>query len=205
MQENAPIIYTIGHSTHRIEFFLEMLSHFNVNCLVDVRSLPASRFNPQYNKSALTASLKAKGITYLHFGDEFGARQTDVRVLDGSGRVDFEKMRSSGVFRAGVEKLSTLANKGTMIALMCSEAEPVHCHRFAMITPALTGFDVRHILKDKSMISQGELEGRMLEVFDKGSQLDIFHTASQRLHEAYKMLNRKIGFVPSGGKIKLRK
>jgi uncharacterized protein (DUF488 family) len=92
---SKPLIYTIGHSTHAIDYFLELLTDYKITCVVDVRSLSASRFNPQYNKNALSTFLRAHGITYLHFGEEFGARQSDPQLLDDKGKVDFEKMRKS--------------------------------------------------------------------------------------------------------------
>src|SRR5688572_21081734 len=100
-----PIIYTIGHSTHPIDYFLELLEHYGVNCIVDVRSLPASRFNPQFNKKSLASSLKAKGTEYMHFGEAFGARQTDRLLLDNEGRVDFEKTRGTEKFINAIGRL----------------------------------------------------------------------------------------------------
>ncbi|MEI9912326.1 MAG: DUF488 domain-containing protein [Bacteroidota bacterium] len=62
-----PVIYTVGHSTHQLDYFIKLLQEYSVNCLVDVRSVPASSYNPQYNKEPLSNFLKKNGITYLHF------------------------------------------------------------------------------------------------------------------------------------------
>ena len=196
---NKPVIYTIGHSTHPIAYFLELLKTHHVNCVVDVRSMPASRFNPQYNKKSLTKSLNNHGIAYLHFGEEFGARQTDPALLDNEGRVDFEKMRASAKFQQGIARLQKGCVSGYTIALMCSEAEPLHCHRFSMISFALTEFDVRHILKDKSLIEQVALEDQMLKVYTKKLQPTIFHRAErpEKLAEAYKILSLEVAYSPA--------
>src|SRR5687768_17775586 len=107
-----PIIYTIGHSTHPIDYFLQLLKHHGVNCVVDVRSVPASRFNPQFNKKTLASSLVANGIEYIHFGEAFGARQTDPLLLDNEGRVDFEKIRGTEKFNNGISRLWKGTNDG---------------------------------------------------------------------------------------------
>jgi uncharacterized protein (DUF488 family) len=197
---DPPVIYTIGHSTHPIEYFLELLFNFKVDCLVDVRSLPASRFNSQYNKKALIDSLWRNNIRYVHCGEEFGARQTDPVLLDREGRVDFNKMRSSDKFRQGIRSLWTAVEQHMTVALMCSEGEPLHCHRFGMISPALDGFDVRHILKDKSIIGQHELENEMLKLYAKKLQPDLLRSLpsrNEKLELAYKLLNRDIAYAPA--------
>jgi len=186
-------IYTIGHSTHEIGYFIDLLDKRGVNCVVDVRTLAASRFNPQYNKSALSESLRDRNITYIHMPEEFGARHTDPSVLT-NGRVDFEKVRNSGV-----ERLKHGVNKGFTIALMCAEADPMECHRFSMISVALKyDFDILHILKDKSIISNNDLEGELLKKYKKKILTsDLFqsaHTYDERLKAAYKLQNEEIGY-----------
>lgn len=155
-----PIIYTVGHSTHSHEHFLSLLKEYGVNCLVDVRSVAASGFNPQYNKAALKNFLHRNGIQYLHFAAEFGARKKDAALMDDRGRVDVRKVWATDIFRSGVHRLRHGVEKGFVIALMCAESEPLNCHRFHMISVALArqGFEVRHILKDKSLKMQVELE-----------------------------------------------
>jgi uncharacterized protein (DUF488 family) len=113
------VIYTIGHSTHSIEYFLLLLQSHHVNCIVDVRSVAASRFNPQYNKKALQNTLSENEIVYMHFDKEFGARQTDATVVNNAGQVDFEKVRQSKNFLNGIERLKDGTTKGYTIALMC--------------------------------------------------------------------------------------
>ena len=93
--ENRPIIYTVGHSTHQLDYFLELLKEYGVTCLIDVRSVAASSYNPQYNQEPLKNFLKSNGITYLHFAEEFGARHTDPDLLDDEGKVDFTKVRGN--------------------------------------------------------------------------------------------------------------
>lgn len=194
------IIYTVGHSVHPINSFIGLLVHYGVNCVVDVRSVAASRFNPQFNKKSLAGSLQDHNISYVHMPDEFGARQTDPSLLDAEGRVDFDKVRGSQKFQAGMARIFHGLQKEFKISLMCSEASPLQCHRFGMISPALWNFDVRHILKDKSFIGQEALEGELLKLYSKKLQkTDLFQHTFSRDHLltlAYKLLNKDIGYSP---------
>jgi uncharacterized protein (DUF488 family) len=200
---NNKIIYTVGHSTHTIEYFLELIMAFDVNCIVDVRSVAASRFNPQYNKEAFSNYLKKQGIQYLHFDKEFGARQEAPSVLDEENKVDFEKVRLQRSFSEGISRLEKGLEAGYNIALMCSEAEPFDCHRFAMVAIGLEkeGFTVKHILKDKTVISNSDLEKELLKKYAKKlPQLSIFEpniTPDMQLKAAYKMRNKNIAWSPS--------
>ncbi len=197
-----PIIYTVGHSNHSIDYFLELLKTFSIKCLIDVRSVAASSYNPQYNKEPLSAFLRNNGITYLHFAEEFGARHSDVDLLDEEGKVDFDKIRKSWLFKNGVERVWLLHDKGFSIALMCSEGEPFDCHRFSMISIALAmeGFEVKHILRDKTLKSNEDLEKQLLKKYDKKlPKPDMFQpniTTEDQLKVAYRLRNKEIAFSP---------
>ncbi len=199
---SKPVIYTVGHSTHKLEYFLELLQEYSVNCLVDVRSIAASGYNPQYNKDPLSNFLKNNQITYLHFAEEFGARHNDPDLLDDEGKVNFEKVRKSWNFKRGVERLWQGIDKKFTIALMCSESEPLDCHRFSMVSIALEkdGFEVKHILKDKSLKSNAELENQLLKKYNKKiPKPDIFEpnvTLEDQLKVAYRLHNKEIAYSP---------
>ena len=203
MKEN--IIYTVGHSTHSIEYFVELIKKFDVNCIVDVRSIAASRFNPQYNKEALSNYLKKQGIKYLHFDKEFGARQDSPSVLDEENKVNFEKVRTQQSFNDGVFRLVKGIEAGYNIALMCSESEPFDCHRFVMVAVGLAqeGFEVKHILKDKTLVTNADLEKELLKKYAKKlPQPSIFEpdiTPQMQLQAAYRFRNKSIAWSPSLG------
>lgn len=197
-----PVIYTIGHSNHQIDFFLELLNAYSVNCIIDVRSIAASSYNPQYNKEPLSNFLKTHKITYLHFSEEFGARHSDPDLLDEEGKVDFEKVRKSFAFKNGIERIWQGLDKNFVISLMCSESEPFDCHRFSMISIALEkeGFSVKHILKDKSIKSNVQLENLLLKKYDKKlPKPDMFTpnvSLEEQLEVAYKLRNKEIAYSP---------
>jgi uncharacterized protein (DUF488 family) len=200
--ENRPVIYTVGHSTHQLDYFFELLNEYGVTCLIDVRSVAASSYNPQYNQEPLKKYLKGKGITYLHFAEEFGARHADPDLLDDEGKVDFAKVRKSWAFKNGVERIWQGLDKGFIISLMCSESEPFDCHRFSMVSIALDndGFDVKHIMKDKTLKTNTDLENQLLKKYDKKlPKPDMFNpnvTLDDQLKEAYRLRNKEIAFSP---------
>jgi uncharacterized protein (DUF488 family) len=195
-------IYTVGHSTHSLEYFLELLKAYDINCIVDVRSIPASQYNPQFNQAPLSRFLKKENMLYLHFPEEFGARHQTPSVLDEEGKVDFEKFRQTDSFKKGIERLIKGVEKGYTIALMCSEAEPFDCHRFSMISVFLAqnGFEVLHILKDKTLKINAELEEQLLKKYNKKLPVPtIFEpdiTAEQQLEFAYRLRNKDIAYSP---------
>jgi uncharacterized protein (DUF488 family) len=150
------IVFTVGHSTHDIKHFIELLNKYGVNCLIDVRSSPYSRIAPQFNKDMLSSALKSNEILYVHFEKEFGARHTKPSLLDEDGKVDFDKVRESAEFKQGVQRLEKALKLGYTVALMCSEANPVDCHRFSMISCQLVreGLQVHHILQDPEKLTR---------------------------------------------------
>ena len=200
--EERPLIYTVGHSNHTLEFFIDLVKEFKVNLIIDVRSVAASKYNPQFNKMNLENALNASGIKYRHFEEEFGARQRDPDLLDEDGQVDFEKVRKFWLFKNGVEKLWKGVNHGATISLMCSEGEPADCHRFSMVAIELEkeGFDVRHIMKDKTLKTNKDLENQLLKKYEKKiPQPDIFNpevSKDDQLKVAYHLKNKEIGFMP---------
>ena len=196
------VIYTIGHSSHPAEFFLELLQTHGVDCIVDVRSTPASQYNPQYNKPVLANFLKFNNIMYLHFGKEFGARHTNSALHSDDGKVNFEKVQATEAFREGVRRLEEGVEKGFFPALMCAEGDPLDCHRFSMISGYLEerGFEVRHILKDNVWVAHEELEQELLKRYAKKlPQPTIFEpniTREDQIRAAYRLHNQQVGWSP---------
>ena len=198
-------LYTVGHSNQSLEEFLSLLQHHNVNCIVDVRSVPASKYAPQFNEENLKYFLKSNGIQYLPFGDEFGARRTD--CIDDDGQVNFEMAVTTPLFQQGTERLRKGLEKGFNIALMCSEADPLECHRFSLISRYFhnNGIEVYHILKDANLATQREIEKRMVNEFLHSRKYhlaeidELFgtYTAEEQLADAYRLKNKEIGYKPA--------
>lgn len=193
-----PVVYTVGHSVHKADYFLELLKSTGVNSVIDVRSIAASRFNPQFIKSRLSAFLESNGIRYFHLHEEFGARQKKLELLDEIGRVDFEKVRASKAFQSGIQFLKEEIDRGFTPALMCAEADPLECHRFSMISVALKNdFHVLHILKDKTILENAELEKMMLKKFKRKLPAPTLFDNDENepsLKMAFRLMNDRIGY-----------
>jgi len=193
-------IFTVGHSNHPLDFFINLILPHKINTLIDVRSMPASSYNPQYNKEPFTLFLKDNNIKYLHFGSEFGARHDEESYLDNNGVVDFEKFRKSYQFQSGIERVDIGISKGYKIVLMCSEGNPLECHRFSMISVYLEeiGIEVNHIMKDSTLLKHSELENDLIKKYKKNlPEEDLFNQnieVKDKLNKAYKLHNQEIGW-----------
>ena len=185
-------IFTIGHSTHTIDKFISMLKQHNVNTIVDVRSVPYSRFNSQYNQEGLKAKLKENGICYVFMGQELGARYEDESLLFEDGKVDFKKVQNTENFLKGVERLKKGIQKGYSISLMCSEKNPIECHRFGLVSEYLSknDFEIAHITPNE-VITQKDLELKLMEKYKLGG---LFANSKESLVEAYKLLNQDVAY-----------
>jgi len=143
-------LHTIGHSTRPIDALVALLRAHAVTRLADVRTVPRSRHNPQYERDALAAALAAAGIGYAHLGALGGlrrARPDSVNLgLRSAGLRGYADHMQTAAFRTGLEALEALA-AAEATAIMCAEAEPSRCHR-ALLSDALLarGWRVLHIL-----------------------------------------------------------
>lgn len=202
-------IYSVGHSNQSIEEFLEEIQSFEINCIVDVRSVPYSKFTPQFNAEVLSAVLKRNGIAYLPFGAEFGARRSDAYDYDnliGAGfpdnQVVFELAVKTPAFLHGVNRVSNGLSKGFHIALMCSEADPLECHRFSLVSRYFFehGYDVRHILSKGVFASHMQLQDKMVaDYVSKGKLPEVDslfceYTEECQIRDAYRLKNKSIGY-----------
>lgn len=144
-------IWTIGHSTRDIDAFISLLEENGIKLLADVRSLPASKRYPQFNKEALAESVSAHGIRYEHFPELGGrrkpkpdSRNTAWRNASFRGYADYME---TGEFHKGVERLLAFDGEAGPAAIMCAEAVWWRCHR-SLISDYLKarGVEVMHIL-----------------------------------------------------------
>jgi uncharacterized protein (DUF488 family) len=147
----ASALLTVGHSNHPIERFLDLLAQHGVTALGDVRSFPRSRFNPQFNRDRLEASLRERAIGYVFLGEALGGK-----------RGDFAAIAATPGFRAGLDRVRDGAARHR-VALMCAEKDPLDCHRFMLICRHLRDdLAIRHILADGSLEPQDTTEDRLL-------------------------------------------
>jgi len=188
------VVLTIGHSTHTFARFCELLVAQGVTTVADVRSTPYSVRNPHFNREALSIELKKQSIGYLYLGGELGGRPSDPSFYR-EGRVQYRRLEASGFFRAGLNRIrSGLENQ--RIALMCSEGDPLQCHRFVLVSRNLKDPDTRiqHILPTGSVESQQEAEIRLLKIH-KLSQVDIFSQTEDLVDRAYQLQEVRIAYA----------
>lgn len=156
-------IFTIGHSNHTIETFIELLHQHQVTALADVRSSPYSRRFPQFNQSALKTALKTVNIAYVPLGDNLGARPRD-RDCYINGMARYDLIAATEAFKIGLNRLIQGSEK-YQISLMCAEQDPIVCHRAILICPHLknAGLEIYHIHKNGDLESNEDLENRVLK------------------------------------------
>jgi uncharacterized protein (DUF488 family) len=152
------MLYSIGHSNHPETKFLDLLQQHQIQVLVDVRSHPFSRFNPQFNQRRLDAALAAAGIRYVFMGDQLGGRPKRADLRDEAGHPLYDRMAQTQEFREGIEFLAH-SKTGDRVAIMCSEENPAVCHRHLLIAPVLTdrGIDMQHIRGDGRVQSEADV------------------------------------------------
>lgn len=146
-------IYTIGHGNRKIDTFLDLLLKNGIKTLADVRSIPYSRYHPQYRRENLKKSLNDAGINYHFLGDKLGGRPSESHFYV-DGKVCYNFIRASLAFKAGIKELFELMTKGDKVTLMCSESDQNQCHRKHLIS--------HEIIKNKIIVNHinklGELE-----------------------------------------------
>ena len=141
-------ILTIGHSNVAAERIIELLKQHGIEVLVDVRSVPYSRYNPQFNRETFQRTLEAAGIKYAYAGQYLGGRPDDPTCYEGE-QVQYRRIMARSWYQNGIDQLLDLAN-GQRAVIMCSEEDPLHCHRHNLITQTLLerGVTVWHIRGD---------------------------------------------------------
>jgi uncharacterized protein (DUF488 family) len=153
--ESAPVLFTLGHSTRPLEEFVEVLRAHGVRRVVDVRSIPRSRHNPQFNRDTLGRFLRNRGISYRHMKSLGGLRRARPDSTENAGwrnasfRGFADYMQMPEFDRALEQLIRLAADRPT--AILCAESVPWRCHR-SLIADALTarGMRVRHIFSASS-------------------------------------------------------
>jgi len=192
-------LFTIGHSVHPVERFVELLKIHGINALCDVRSSPYSRFTPQFNRELLKEELARHGIAYIYLGVELGPRSSDPGCYE-KGKVRYDRLAATEIFQKGMDRL----RKGMAayrIALMCAEKDPLSCHRMILICRNLRGDDmvIRHILEDGALEDHREAERRLMKLWNI-DPADLFSTEDDQIRRAYDLQAEKVAYTMEEGK-----
>ena len=196
-------IYTIGHSNYTVERLIDMLRHYNINCVVDIRGTPYSKYNVQFDKETIRYTLSKAGFIYIYMAKELAAKRINKESYNEEGYSDFEKVIKEKEFLEGIERLKNGCNKGYNIVLLGAMQEPIRCHRSILVGKALRkcGFNVKHILDDYSTASQDDIEQMLLDkYFSNRNQMTIDDlignslSREEMIDEGYRMANKDIGY-----------
>ncbi|MFN0291333.1 DUF488 domain-containing protein [Pedobacter helvus] len=141
-------IFTIGHGSRKKDVFIDLLNKFEIQILIDVRSIPYSRYHPQFRQKQLQSDLQSSGIEYLFLGNELGGRPENSDLYN-SGELDYNLVRQTSSYQQGIEQVIDILEKGIKVTLMCSETNPNECHRKYLLSEdfAKRGIKIMHIDK----------------------------------------------------------
>lgn len=166
-------IYSIGHGNKTINDFITELKSFDIEYLLDIRSKPYSKWNPQFNQAILESVLKEYGIIYVFVGDTLGGLPEDRTCYDRDGKVVYDFIKEKDFFKEGLNRLTIANDKKIRLAIMCSESKPEECHRSKLIGQELLKKEIslQHIVSEKSVKSQ---ETVMNELTKGKGTVDLF-------------------------------
>lgn len=163
-------IYTIGHGNRTVEDLIRLLQQHRIAYLIDVRSQPYSRYQPEFSQKDLESHLNAHGIRYVFMGDSLGGRP-DAPECYTDGKVNYELLREQDFYQAGLERLENAWRQDLGVMLLCSEQKPENCHRSKLIGRSLVtrGIPVAHIDENDALLSQQDVRLRVI-----GGQPSLF-------------------------------
>lgn len=196
---DGPIL-TIGHSNHTLDAFIALLQQHRVTALADVRSAPYSRFAPQFNHDSIGNALnQAGGTAYVYLGCELGGRADDPACYGEDGRIRYDRVAATASFQYGLDRVLRGASK-YRIALMCSEKEPLDCHRTLLVAHALDerNVEVAHIHDDGKLERHSEAMDRLLGQLKLRPEVDLFRRTQPRgelIAEAMARQAARVAFV----------
>ena len=189
-------VFTVGNSNTDFAGLATLLHQHGITAVADVRSQPYSRYLPHFSQRALKASLREAGIHYVFLGRELGARPDDPACYV-NGKASYQRIAATPLFREGLERLRN-GMRSARIALLCAEKDPLVCHRTILVCRHLRqpGLTIQHILADGSLVTQHELERRLLAEHSL-QQLDMFQPRSREdmLEEAYDRQGAAIAYT----------
>lgn len=193
-------VFTIGHSNHDWERFGSLLDRFGVTAIADVRSTPVSGRSPHFSQDELVPKLRDRGIAYVFLGRELGGRPAS-RALFHDGIADYDKMARLPDFEAGLTRVVAGAAQ-YRLALMCSEQDPMDCHRCLLVGRRLKERRVciDHILADGTSLTQDAVEDWLLGQAGAATVDDLFFSRSQQIDNAYLARSRKVAFADDARK-----
>jgi uncharacterized protein (DUF488 family) len=161
MPDDAPGLFTIGHSNVPLGDFLALLQQHGIQAVADVRTVQRSRYVPHFNAGPLREALARCAIGYLPLGRELGGRPAGDEFYDEEGRVLYGRLAGSAAFQEGIDRVLA-GGQTSRIVLLCSEEDPRRCHRHLLIGRVLRerAVGLSHIRRDGRIQTETELAAR---------------------------------------------
>ena len=186
---------TIGYGNMGIRDFIERIKSFRVNCIIDVRTRPYSKFNISFNKEELRDRLADEGISYFWFGNKLGGKYDKIKLCDEQGIVDYKKVAETEKFIEGIKELEKMISRYN-ICIMCSKSDPLKCHRFLLISRILKEYNIHHIMPDGTIIKNEVLEQKLFNMYGNYNQISFFVEDNEESYEerVYKEQTKKTAY-----------
>ena len=190
---NSSILYSIGHSNHSAEHIIHLLTLHGIQAIVDVRSVPYSRHNPQFSREALELNLNAHGISYFFLGKELGGMRREPECYH-NHQVDYDRVAQLPAFQEGLRKLVDISSR-KKVAMLCAEKDPLSCHRTLLIARHVRGFigEVLHMFGNGNIVTHAQIEERLLREY-ANQDSDLFTTREELVAEAYRKRAMEIAY-----------
>lgn len=155
---NDNYIYSIGYGLRKIEDFISLLNHYNLKFVLDIRSVPYSKWNPAFNQSILENRLTANQIRYVYLGKQLGAKPEDLSCYE-NGKLSYNLLKQKPYFIKGLERIITANNKQVPIAIMCNKHQPHQCHRSRLVGEELLKYNIvmQHIIEQNLLKNQYDI------------------------------------------------
>lgn len=185
-------VYTIGHSNHSPEGFVELLKKYQIDVLVDVRSRPHSKQVPHFNKDAIRSLVTGSDIKYLFLGKELGGLPEQSDFYDPKGYVIYSRIANSPLFLEAISRLESGILK-YRVAIMCGEENPSGCHRRLLIGRFLKerGVNLKHIRGNGHLQSEEELCLKEQELKLSNSQPSLFKNGGETEWKSIRSVSQK--------------
>ena len=191
-------LFTIGHSTHTLKSFIELLNRHSVQEVGDVRSQPYSKYSRMFNRENIEQELNKNDIFYSFMGHELGGRISDPSCYDNKGKLQYQYVARLPSFQSALNQIENKLETYNM-ALMCSEKDPLQCHRMILIcrelskNPNFLEKAIKHIFPDGSVKTNQEMEKALRDKFK--IYPDMFRTEKECVEEAYNRQAQKIAYT----------
>lgn len=198
---SARKLFTVGHSNQEMSDLLGALIRHEIKVLCDVRSRPGSFRYPQFNREPLEARLVSARIRYEFFGDQLGGRPLDPVYYLVNGLVDYLGRRRAADFLQAVDRMLAAARQQNVV-MMCAEEDPLHCHRFMLICPAVVqrGVTPAHLRRGGEIELHRDAEDRLLQQHgfaDVTSDSLFSQGRESALEDALRLQSEQYGFRTS--------